>query len=1221
MRLDQERIEIAQEVLEEIGQERTLNRVQARSFVRCLQATWDVEQIYWGKKESANVLSDAMRLVHAGRIFTDVEGSSSVNAQRSYRRVGELLEWLSRVDDPIRNVAPTLLLASAAYQLGGLPAMASGLLKQANFRSSGEKLYGLFLGADFNGVINEAAKFWKTNFDLTKQDYKQELIASEKGFDFPWYITVELVRSLGLIADCLRRGIGERLELGIAQLKVLELSALRGASPESSLLISLLREVAQSFREKSIYGPVMKMLEFSPDKHDVLKSIARGQYHNGRGVLWSSQIVGLDRLLAQSSFAMCTPTGSGKTLVANLSLVKELLLRDHGLVVPLALYIVPSRALAGEVEAKLSREMKNEFIVTGLYGGTDWGITDAWLTADKPTVLVATVEKADALLRYLGPFILPRLKLLIIDEAHQVVPVNSDFVKTGFAEHSERSIRLESLVSRLLERKPDMARIALTAVAGGAAGPVARWIEQRQDAVPVGLNYRSTRQLIGILRTRSERSAKIQIDLMNGTQLRVEDFDGKREAVYINLRTPQMPTLPRTWRDSLNRFNQTDILWTALHLKTEKRRVLISLAQQPEQTMGWFTQALALPEWAEVAHFTPPELENELALYDEALAACEDYCGENAYEGILLKHGIATSYGQMPQRLRRLMTELIDRGICPVTVATATLTEGVNLPFDIIFVPQLKRRFYDSISKTSKVTLMNTSEFNNLSGRAGRAGASKGMEGITLVAIPLRPSATAANPESPSQSALKIIETQRKQIRELRSEYTKLRGALFRDKIADTAVESPLALLLASLKDKVSTIYNMDTGEFLEWLEAASPPEISEYAGQGEKTDKAILADSLDELDGFLLSVIQEIDSLDGTEISAADTEAFLVSLWAKTFSSFAAVQEDWLETAFIKRGKAVVATVYPDSEERERLYHYGFPPYLGRRFEMIFTPLKAILESATEYGGMSESERLNTFLALGALMENDRGFGFQVRDTVTDKRLLENWNVVLGWWMNQEGSEKPEPKRLRSWQRFVTDNLEFKLGVGVGAVVARLWSEGVEDDFTAPSLEDWKKTTGLPWFGFWARELLRWGTLDPFVAFCLAQGLSKTRESAAVRRTEFDAWLAELGTELTPDDFIDPQLFLKWQNSIPRSDTVEDFSQSFVATLTGTNGEKTPYHVVPIKKHDKIIWLDAAGFEIASSEIPANGTRGLTQKSDYQLFADPANGVAEVRRVFDGRR
>ncbi|MFP3435838.1 hypothetical protein SB781_39425, partial [Paraburkholderia sp. SIMBA_061] len=71
--------------------------------------------------------------------------------------------------------------------------------------------------------------------------------------------------------------------------------------------------------------------------------------------------------------------------------------------------------------------------------------------------------------------------------------------RNALADHMNRAIRLESFISPLLLRKPDIVRIALTAVAGGAAVRVARWIESNPEAVPVGSNYRSTRQAVGVL--------------------------------------------------------------------------------------------------------------------------------------------------------------------------------------------------------------------------------------------------------------------------------------------------------------------------------------------------------------------------------------------------------------------------------------------------------------------------------------------------------------------------------------------------------------------------------------------------------------------------------------------------------------------------------------------------------------------------------------------------
>ena len=152
-------------------------------------------------------------------------------------------------------------------------------------------------------------------------------------------------------------------------------------------------------------------------------------------------------------------------------------------------------------------------------------VTDYWIDADRPTVLIATVEKADALMRYLGPLLLRRLRLLIVDEAHQVVPEDDERTQADFAEHSNRSIRLEGFVSRLLAQSPEIVRIALTAVAGGAASPVARWIEDREDAQAVGTRYRSTRQIVGIFETSHGNSGRMLLELMNGRPLFVRGRD------------------------------------------------------------------------------------------------------------------------------------------------------------------------------------------------------------------------------------------------------------------------------------------------------------------------------------------------------------------------------------------------------------------------------------------------------------------------------------------------------------------------------------------------------------------------------------------------------------------------------------------------------------------------------------------------------------------------
>jgi len=1201
---DQERIDIANSLRRQIAQKNKLTAVQARAFVRGLQTGWNVPTITWRHTETHEQYADARRLLNAASIFRLIEGPNSLNSQLCYRRAGELLEWLSRAHNNILPSVPLELLSAASYQLGAIPAMASALLAQAEQDRSGERLYACFFRADFDGVIRSVTDFWRENLEITDRGAKKRLLFEKSDDKVGWFFTVELVRVLGLMADSIRRGETQRFELAKRKLAALEKMANRTFTDEISLLITLLYEVAVGYGEGSIYEPIRQLSELNPNCADQVEKFARKQFSRGRGILWTSQKQGIARLLKEDSFALCTPTGSGKTLVANLTLVKELLLKAEENEGPIALYLVPSRALAGEVETKLSSELSSDMIVTGLYGGTDWGLTDYWLDAEKPTVLIATVEKADALMRYLGPMLLRRLRLLIVDEAHQVVPEDNEHTQDDFAEHSSRSLRLESFVSKLLSLAPDIVRIALTAVAGGAAPPVARWIEGREDAKPVGTNYRSTRQIIGSFKTTPQRSGRMLLEILNGKPLFVHSRD---EPVYINLSTPPMPKLPAVMNNSIYRFNQLDVLWTAMHLAKSGHRILISVAQQPEITMGWYKDALLLQSWIDAPDFAIPEDPDSRRRFQNTHAACLDYCGKDSFEVALLNHGIASNHGQMPQFVRRLMVNLIERGICPVTVATATLTEGVNLPFNIIFVPSLRRSSFNIAEKRQVVNPLSTAEFRNLAGRAGRPGAGNGLEGITLVPIPSRPSST----------AISSLRKQPRQIEQMKNDWRTLKRSLLAEEIEHPNIDGPLALLLKGIAKKAHDLLNLNGDDFLDWLEEVTPPDISEEAGRASVNKMARLADSVDELDGVLLSAIEELQRIDTTEIEGVEAEVALSAIWRRTFTIFAASQEEWMEAAFIRRGQAILENIYPDREERSRLYQYGFTPYVGRRFEDILPQIMSLLREAVDYGNSEDTIRLALFEELGKLLAEDRGFGFKVRATKTDQNILNNWQGVLSWWMRSPNHDSPEPKDLRSWQRFVSYNLEFRLGVVLGAVVARAWLDGVEGKLIVPSMDKWRETTGLPWFGFWARELLRWGTFDPFVAFSLAEGMARTRNEGEQLRRNFDVWLEEVKEEISSEDRIDPQLFMGWRKSCEEGSARRGRQKSTKAMLVGSNGNRGQYSVIPVVSDDVIHWFDAAGYSIAQSDVSGSPFHGSMHQEDFELQADIEQPT--VTRTFDG--
>lgn len=95
--------------------------------------------------------------------------------------------------------------------------------------------------------------------------------------------------------------------------------------------------------------------------------------------------------------------------------------------------------------------------------------------------------------------------------------------------------------------------------------------------------------------------------------------------------------------------------------------------------------------------------------------------GENYYSQMisLLKKGIVVHHGSMPLQTRILIEEFTKEGLCKICFATSTLEQGINMPFDIVFVDRLEVK--DSLA------------LKNLIGRAGRSTLSNKFDYGTVV--------------------------------------------------------------------------------------------------------------------------------------------------------------------------------------------------------------------------------------------------------------------------------------------------------------------------------------------------------------------------------------------------------------------------------------------------------------------------------------------------------
>jgi helicase len=112
-------------------------------------------------------------------------------------------------------------------------------------------------------------------------------------------------------------------------------------------------------------------------------------------------------LFEGKNLLVCTPTASGKTLIAEMAAVNGILNR-----VGKAIYIVPLKALASEKHKEFSRK----------YPGVRVALSVGDLDTNDPDIgtydfIITTSEKLDSLIRHHTPW-LRDVKTVIIDEIH-----------------------------------------------------------------------------------------------------------------------------------------------------------------------------------------------------------------------------------------------------------------------------------------------------------------------------------------------------------------------------------------------------------------------------------------------------------------------------------------------------------------------------------------------------------------------------------------------------------------------------------------------------------------------------------------------------------------------------------------------------------------------------------------------------------------------------------
>jgi helicase len=393
-------------------------------------------------------------------------------------------------------------------------------------------------------------------------------------------------------------------------------------------------------RDSSVSGwePVpLENLPIDPDIAAILRS-------TGISSLYPPQAEALGPVLAGKSVVLACPTASGKSLVAYLALLRAV--RHHRT----GLYLVPLRALAHEKFEELQG-----FASLGVRVGISVGDFDLGpKELDKLDILVATSEKADALLRR-GHAWLDRLGAVVADEVHLL-------------RDPERGPTLEVSLTRLRRRHPNLPIVALSATVGNSR-EIAKWL----DAEHVASEFRPVPLKLGVYR------------------------EGRITFTDLSMRELEPPgePLPRLVRTVIEDGGQALVFVNSRRASEQAAQGLVPTVRA---MLGSEGRRKAAEAASELSAISEEETEGVRRL------------------SVLIPNGVGFHNASLTNPERRVVEGAFRTGALKALVATPTLAAGINLPARRVIVRDTTR-YDDALGFQAPIPAMEVQQMCGRAGR------------------------------------------------------------------------------------------------------------------------------------------------------------------------------------------------------------------------------------------------------------------------------------------------------------------------------------------------------------------------------------------------------------------------------------------------------------------------------------------------------------------------
>lgn len=780
-------------------------RGEARSIVRQDGVLPDDAPAF-GNTIDTDLAEYALSLLRASMALRESQGEPEV-WRRGFARAGNAFEAL------VQNGAPDdvnrgfyRVAGAASYHLASYSALAFSLISQRsdrpNFAPPEEALAFLIL-RDLDG-LGAQARNWL--LDPAHGDDSITRSAAEGELDpddvVRLVVTTTIFRSLAFFEFALQTGVAALVDEARSLLR----RAISLAKHTNAVSLWWTARIALNLIDDLWASSLHQILPVEgpagAEGYGALRRLFLGELYSRRVAeveLWPSQLEAARRAIdLTDDLVVALPTSAGKTRIAEIAALMALASGQRVLIV------TPLRALSAQTERSFRKTFASlGFTVSSLYGasGVAIGDEDALRSQD---IVIATPEKLDFALRN-DPTIIADVGLVVLDEGHLIGP-------------SEREIRYESLVQRLLRRPDNAARriVCLSAILpeGDQLNDLTAWIRSDVPGPPIQLGWRPTRQRFGTL-TWQGNSGRLGFDLEVG-------------GPYITHFIPEEPAI-RPRRTPFPRNNKELTLAAAWRFSAQGKRALIFCTQR-DHVEGYAETVVDLHRRGYLA-----SLLDDVAQVERALAVGREWLGPNHPAVQCLPIGVAIHHGRLPGPFLREVEALLAAGILRVTVASPTLAQGLNLNAAVLLIPTLYRAGVP----------LSGEEFANVAGRAGRAFVD--LEGLVLHVM--------YQPEN-------------------------WRARAWRELVGSSKARSLTSGIISIISEVIARLARTNVflrADAIEYL--ANAQEAWFPQDQAEDTDS--IESLIERLDATVFGLIEALDT-DSAELPRLLDEALTGSLWAR---------------------------------------------------------------------------------------------------------------------------------------------------------------------------------------------------------------------------------------------------------------------------------------------------------------------------------------------------